>query len=361
LISFFDPSEGSPDIHRLAQICVGQAIVPYKPFNPTSRKARLGLFNSVPRFVTDTFSIEMAAKIKEEVAKSKYDLVIASQFDMAVYREYFKAIPAIFEEVEIGIFYQQYKHAKNNLLKIRYGLTWWKHRNYLHKLLQEYHAVTVVSETEQRLLAQQVGSETHYRVMPNFIDTLEYPNKHQPPKPGRIIFTGSFSYQPNYDGMNWFSTHVLPILRKHLTPIEVIVTGDTKGKILPGAQEVQLLGYVEDIHTWLASAWLAIVPIFVGGGTRLKLLEAMAVGTPVVSTTKGAEGLTVRDGEHLLIADSPKDFSQAIIRLIEDQALRARLVTNARQLVDSEYSRKAIMPNFLSLMEQVVTGISRSS
>jgi len=123
---------------------------------------------------------------------------------------------------------------------------------------------------------------------------------------------------------------------------------------------VEFTGYVQDIRPIVAGSAVCVVPLRQGGGTRLKILEAMALGTAVVSTSKGAEGLDVMDGVHLLIADDPAAFASATRSLLQDAGLRDRLVTNARRLVEERYDWREIGGRFVSLVEGTVARVKGS-
>jgi glycosyltransferase involved in cell wall biosynthesis len=138
--------------------------------------------------------------------------------------------------------------------------------------------------------------------------------------------------------------------------VGLTITGDHAGLPLPCTNHVSLAGVVDDVRPLIASASVSLAPIRVGGGTRLKILEAMALRAPVVATSKGAEGLDVRDGEHLLIADTPEAFADATIRLLKEPGLRERLADNAYQLVREHYDWAVVMPRFLHLVERVAHG-----
>jgi glycosyltransferase involved in cell wall biosynthesis len=138
----------------------------------------------------------------------------------------------------------------------------------------------------------------------------------------------------------------------------LLITGSTKGVDLSDLSvnnSVIFTGFVEDIRSVVAAAWMAVVPILSGGGTRIKILEAMALGTPVVATSKAAEGLTVRDGEHILLADDPATFADCTLRLLRDPFLRRRLVTNARRLVEQHYDWAQICQYFVDLVEDITS------
>jgi glycosyltransferase involved in cell wall biosynthesis len=174
------------------------------------------------------------------------------------------------------------------------------------------------------------------------------------PQPGKLVFTGSMTFSPNYQGMQWFTGRVLPQIIEAYPEVKLTITGKTDGINLPGGKHVQLAGYIDDVRPMIASSWASIAPIFSGGGTRLKILEAFGLRTPVIATSKGAEGLDVEHEKHIIIADSEDEFVKETIRLLNDADLRQELIDNAFQLVSEEYDWKVIMPRFLSLIEESI-------
>jgi glycosyltransferase involved in cell wall biosynthesis len=136
--------------------------------------------------------------------------------------------------------------------------------------------------------------------------------------------------------------------------VRLTITGDDAGKTLPAAANVLRTGFVEDVRPVIARAAVSIAPIFTGGGTRLKILEAMALRTPVVSTTKGAEGLDIEHGRHLLIADTAEVFADAVLSLLRDAQFRQGLAERAYQLVTEKYDWAAVMPLFLNVVHDSV-------
>jgi glycosyltransferase involved in cell wall biosynthesis len=151
--------------------------------------------------------------------------------------------------------------------------------------------------------------------------------------------------------MTWFLRHVYPRIQAEAPDVSLAITGDHRGLPLPPSENVTLTGFVEDIHSLIKGAWCSIAPLQSGGGTRLKILEAMALGTPVVATSKGAEGLDVEDDVHLLLGDTPEAFANAVVRVMYEPGLRQRLVDNSLQLVRAKYDWANVMPRFLDLVE----------
>ena len=355
LISFDDSPNSDRNPGEIESICIEVKTIPFKRFNPKSFKARLGFLSLTPRAFIDTYSHEMAQRIKDTIAIQKPDLVIASQLGTALYRQIFKMQPALFEEVEIGLFYDCFKNAESFIGRLRNRLTWMKHRRYLANLLRSYQACTVVSEREKQLLLNLDPNNTITEIIPNCININDYQEIRQIPQSDTLIFTGSFSYYPNYEAIFWFLEKVFPQVQAHCPLIKLVITGNHGGRPIPPTRNVTLTGYVEDVRPLIASSAISVVPIISGGGTRLKILEAMALHTPVVTTHKGAEGLDVKHGLNILIADTPDEFAGNIIKLLNDPDMRQRLANNAYHLVQEKYEWSVVMPRFINLVESTIS------
>ena len=352
LVTFADEHSVSrsaePDQHNLTI-----RVVPRREYNPGSARALLGFFSPTPRHLVDTYMPLMAQRIREELEDGHYDLVIASQWDTVAYWQTWRSLPALFEEIELGILEAKKEQARTRWQKIRHELPTLKLRLYLQRLLPHFRACTVVSQAEGDLVRRTVPGYKAVEVIPNGVRLADYRDVRETPQPNTLIFTGSFRYFANHDAMQWFLQQVYPRIQARLPETRLTITGDHAHLPLPPADNVTLTGFVDDVRPSIAASWVSLAPIWLGGGTRLKILEAMALRTPVIATSKGAEGLDVQSGEHLLIADTPETFAEAAIRLLQDAALRRRLTENAYQLVSEKYDWAVIMPRFLSLVERV--------
>lgn len=351
LLSFGD-EESDPDLPEMRAVCREVKVVPWRQYNPHSRRARLGFFNPKPRSYIDTFSHEMRECITKTLAGDEFDLIIASQWEMAGYSSYFSEIPAIFEEVELGIFHQKNSPASSQVQRIRDDLTWYKYRLYLSRLLRDFQACTVVSKQEQGLVQKTAPNFREVVIIPNCVDLSHYAGVENLPVTNSLIFTGSFKYAVNYDAMAWFLRDIYPYVRSQIPEVHLNITGHNAGRELPSTSGVTLTGFLPDIRPLIASSWASVVPLLDGGGTRLKILEAMALRTPVITTRKGAEGLDVEHEDTVLIADEPEEFAKAVVRLLKEPELRVSLSENAYQLVRERYNWATVMPRFLQLIEE---------
>lgn len=210
--------------------------------------------------------------------------------------------------------------------------------------------------------AAVIGAASHrpVTVVPNGIDLEELPVL--PPEeaePDRLVFIGTFRYWPNVDGVRWFVREVWPLVRAQRPGARISLIGfDPPPDIraLATVPGVEVVGAVPDIVPWLRRAMAVIVPLRAGGGTRFKLLEAFAVGRPVVSTTIGAEGIDAVPGEHFLAADDPPAFARAVVRLLERPELRIALTHAARRLVEREYGWAQLAERVLAVYRELQRG-----
>jgi polysaccharide biosynthesis protein PslH len=354
LLSFADQPDVNPDAPEIKAICSEVHVVPWREFDPKSIRARFGFLSLTPRSLIDTFSSELAEKITTLINTQQFDLVIASQLSMASYRPYFRNIPAIFEEVEIGLTHDK-AHTANSIERLRHAFTWDKLRIYLSQLLNSFQACTLASEQEYKLLTRNFTlHNVIVEVIPNCVNVNEYENHRATPVPNQLIFSGSFRYSPNYEAMLWYIEKVHPQVLEEIPDAHLVITGDHANMTLPCARNVSLVGYVDNIKALTSSSCASVAPLLSGGGTRLKILEAMAMGTPVIATQKGKEGITAQSGEHLLVADDPKEFAESVIRILRDKELRQQISSSAQQFVRKNYDWSVIMPKFLSLVDKAV-------
>ncbi len=351
LLSFYEGAAPAGPAGDLP-FCRSVQLVPWRGFDPRRARAALGFFSATPRSMLDAFAPEMAERIERTLANGKHDVVIASQIDMAAYYKHFAGTPALFEELELGV--MRSRAAEGSLVRrLRGRLTWAKYRRHLARLLRHFAACTVVSEQERQLALRSVPGFDRFTVVTNGVDAAAAAPFRQAAakRDDTLIFTGSLTFAPNYEAVAWFLREVYPMVQSQRPAVGLTVTGDPGVRALPPAANVALAGMVPDVRPLLAQAAVALAPIWAGGGTRLKILEAMALGAPVVSTRKGAEGLDVRPGEEILLADTPADFAAAVVRLLDDEELRSRIAANALRRVQECYDWQVILPSFLDLVE----------
>jgi len=211
------------------------------------------------------------------------------------------------------------------------------------------HAVTCVSAEDAEALRQLVPGLQPV-IVPNGIDFDSYqgvPGSPELQAAPYVAFTGKMDYRPNIDAALWFIEAILPRIRAVRPEVKFYVVGQKPSerlRRLHGQQGVVVTGAVEDPRPYIAAAQVYVAPLRMGGGTRFKLLEAMAQGRPIVSTTLGAEGFPVQSGRELLLADTPAEFAAAVLRLLEAPALAQTLGQAGRAFARASYDWSAIIP-----------------
>lgn len=352
LISFTDePPANSPP--ALEALCTAVYAIPRRAYRPARPLALLSLLSPTPRVIVDTYTPAMARQIERALQAQDFHLVVASQWSTAAYCQTFLGMPAVFEEIEVGVFQSKISQATSPARRFRHRLTLLKLQFYLRRLLPHFRMCTVASATEATLLRRLVPACHSVEIIPNCVSLADYGDMGVKPQPNSLVFAGSLSYAANHDAMIWFLGQVYPRIRASLPAVRLTITGDHASQPLPSADNLTMTGLVDDVRPLVTASWVSLAPIRLGGGTRLKILEAMALRTPVVATSKGAEGLEVQHDEHLLIADTPEAFAEAVIRLLRESGLRQRLADNAYELVRRKYDWRMVLPRFLQLIERV--------
>lgn len=356
LISFAAEPVTEERLAVLRRYCHHVDVVRYKSFQPTRVRALLGFLSRRPRSVVDTHNSDMHRLVKEAGCGRAFDAVIASEIDTAPYALDIPDTPKILEDMELTTLYERSLKQRYSLKGVRGRLTWWKLSHYVADLLRDFDGCTVVSEQERERVLQVSPGYGPVVVVPNGVDLAHYAGDFGTPASDTLVYSGALTYGANFDAMDHFLREIFPTIRAQRPNARLSVTGKLDGvpvDRLPITEGVTLTGYLDDVRPAIAQSWACVVPLRVGGGTRLKILEAMALGTPVVSTTKGAEGLEVTPGEDILIADEPADFAAATSRLLSDPALRGRLAANGKRLVHERYSWDQIGERLNQLLYQV--------
>lgn len=356
LVSFAFGSAQPDEPDGLAGVLNGLYAVQVDPFL-ANRAGLLRTFLSTVPVVSRPIPA-MSQLVAELLQATRFDAVIASTEGMAPYA--LSAPPAsarILEEHNSPArwLWERFQREEMPVQRMRYWLSWQKHRRYEARYLCHFDLVMMVSEADGATTKATIGAaQTAVEVVPNGVDCRRNYPGFTVVQPHSLIYSGALTYRANYDAVCFFLAEVLPLIRREIVDVRLTITGATDGvplHRLPMDESVYLSGYVEDIRPYVSGAAVCIVPLREGGGTRLKILEAMALGTPVVSTTKGAEGLDVVHGEHLLIADEPERFAAYTVELLLRPELRQRLADNARRLVEQKYDWEGIGRRFTWLIE----------
>lgn len=240
--------------------------------------------------------------------------------------------------------------------KIVYGIEWLKTLYYETRIVRSFRLIVTVSPKDTTVI-RRMHSAARVIYMPNGVDTRALsPIENR--LGNAILFVGNWAYAPNADGLWHFYEDIWPRIRSQLNVQFLVVGRHPPARFIEVIQQdpsVRLVADVPDVRPYYAQARVSVVPLLSGGGTRLKILEAFALGVPVVSTTKGCEGLDVKDGETLIVADDPVAFADAVVSLFRDKNQSNALARNARALVESRYDWENIARDFQAELEQLAS------
>lgn len=357
LVSFASEAIAQEQLAAMRRYCPAVDVALYKPFKPHRLKALLGFLSRRPRSVVDTYSVEMQQLVGRAVRERSFDVVIASEIDTAPYALVLSGMPRLLEDVELSAIYERLSRQRHPVRKARTWLTSWKLSRYAANLLLAFDGCTVVSEREREQVLQVSLGYCPIGVVPNGVDVDYYAADFGSPEADTLVYSGALTYGPNFDAIDFFLREVFPLIRAKRPHVRLAVTGKLDGvpvDRLPDSDGLVLTGYLDDVRPTVARSWVCVVPLRFGGGTRLKILEALALGTPVVSTSKGAEGLEVTPGKDILIADEPAEFADTTLHLLGDQALREKLAINGRNLVRERYGWDRIGQELNRFLHQII-------
>jgi len=352
-------TEGSiPDLSELRTFCAKVIVVPatsrtpFQIFTNSIRCWTAGCRLAAHQF----FYPELARQIRSIISEDGIDILQIEHSFLVAYRT---AIPAnsrcrtILSLHNVGS--RQYLRIANTqsapLATISYRL-----KSFLINRMEtanaaEFDHCIVVSAEEARLLGASVP-EDKFSVVENGVDCADIRPLAQTVFGNDLLFIGVIGYPPNTDAVLYFCKAILPLIRRAIPDARLLVVGHAppaEVRMLASSEAIIVTGAVEDPVPYYRRCRVCVAPLRAGGGTRLKILEAMAFGRPVVTTSLGCEGIEVVNGEHLLIGDTAEAFAENVIRLLRHPELSEKIVGAARQMVEQSYDWSLIAPKLLQV------------
>ncbi len=371
----FDENPQAPPAPELRAACRQIDVFAVPERRVSQRLARL-LLSGLPDMAWRLWSPAFAARFAEWTAANRFDIVQVEGIELARYAV--EAAPQLTASCVRVVFDD---HNCEYLLQRRafetdarqprrwhaaaYSLVQWRRlRDFERRAMRAADATLCVSAQDAALLAR-LDASIHPHVIFNGIDMAAYAAPQSPIyhlqspalDPPALVFTGKMDFRPNVDAMMWFGREVFPLVKQAFPQVRLLIVGQRPGPRLDALRadpNIAITGAVDDVRPYIAQAIVYVAPLRVGGGTRFKLLEAMAMRRPIVSTTLGCEGFDVTAGRELLIGDTPADFADAVIQLLNDASLRDALARRACDFVAAGYDWRAIVPQLEDIYRNLI-------
>lgn len=304
-----------------------------------------GLVSPRPVSIDRWQSEAMRQRIAQLDAAEHYDAIVCDFLFSAPNLPDLKRAILFQHNVEAMIWQRHAEHGATPLHRAYFRMQHRRMKDYEGQVCRSVRRVIAVSEQDARTMENDYGI-SGVAPVPTGVDCDYFRPPEAAPRKTDLVFLGSMDWLPNIDGALWFTAEILPLIRREFPECTLALAGRSPTPALRelAARDPRLTvtGTLPDVRPWLHGASVSIVPLRIGGGTRLKIYESMAAGVPVVSTAVGAEGLDVASGETIRLADTPDAFAAACCRLLSDQAERQRIARQAMRMVADRYSWDAV-------------------
>ncbi len=323
--------------------------------------------SSLPYAVDRYRSMALRERIAALCARGDVDVVVCDFLAPSLNVPDDLGVPTVlFQHNVEAMIWERHAQVAANPVKRAYMREQWR-RMLRHERAEcaRFDHVIAVSPQDAAVFSTQfgLGNVSH---VPTGVDTEFFqPSGNEVQQSHELVFTGSMDWMPNEDAMNWFAAEILPLVQARVPDVTVTVVGRNPPASIRALPEthpaIRVTGSVPDVRPYIERAAVFIVPMRVGGGTRLKIYEAMAMERAVVSTAIGAEGLPVNDGVDAVIADKPQAFADAVVALLEDPARAAQIGQAAATVVRTENGWDGVAARFAESCRLVVEAASLSS
>jgi glycosyltransferase involved in cell wall biosynthesis len=318
----------------------------------------LAHLSSQPPYAVSRFaSFQVQDQLRTWFHEQRFGVAVCDFLDAAVNFPEHLSIPCVLfqHNVESEIWRRHAATATNPVKKMMYEMELTKMLRYEQGEVRKFHHVVAVSESDRALMTQWVDAD-RVTVVPTGVDLGEYRPDPAAPEPGPVVtFVGAMDWEPNVDGVEYLANEIWPVVKAEVPEARLRIVGRNPDRRVKkwASDAIEVTGRVPSVVEHLRQSAVVIVPLRIGGGTRLKIYEAMATEKAVVSTTVGAEGLDVHHGRDIMLADDARSFAQAVIMLLRDKQLRRRYEKAAAETA-SRYDWPAIGERFSDVLRSAV-------
>jgi sugar transferase (PEP-CTERM/EpsH1 system associated) len=342
LLTFRAPGQDQDALAHLETLCR----VEYVQHDTRTRPGGMisNLFSSLPYSISKYRSPLMMQKLREMLTGEAFDVVHLEQVHLACYQEIVRGefgVPAVLRQVNSeSHLAERFWQTQTGLRRIYARLQATRLRRYEAEMCARMDCCLAITAGDAERL-RTLSPQANIRVIPAGVDLEEFQPAPHLAEAEAVVFVGSMDWLPNADAVLWFAKEISPLVKREFPAFQFYVVGrqpPVEIRRLTESDAIHVTGYVDDVRAYLARAAICVIPLRVGGGMRVKLLQAMAMAKPVVSTSIGAEGIAIEHGRHVLLADTASDFASGVVSLLRNRGLREYLGQNARRLVAEHYS-----------------------
>jgi len=311
-------------------------------------------------YVADKYYIEQVERrIREVLYKNKIDIVHLDLLPLTRYLNNFRGIPVALTEhnVESARLLSLIKQSKNILFKMYMYIQYKKLSSFEREEMGKCEICIAVSENDKEVLSK-LSPDTEITVIPNGVDVEYFSPKNGEQIPRSAIWVGGMKDFYNRQAVNYFCEEIFEKIKKEVQDVRLTMVGKSPTKkvleLAKQNKDVRCIGYAEDVRPYINEAMIFIAPILSGGGTKLKVLNALAMGKAVVTTSVGAEGIDVTNGENIIIADNPDEFARRSVELLKNPEKTERIGKKARELIIEKYDWEKIGKRYNKIYEELV-------
>ncbi len=361
-VSFADPIRDAAAIAKMRSTFASFTPVFWREATKGSlrfyREVLTNQCSALPYFLAKFHQPRFRATVEELAARRQFNLIFCDFLHTAAPLAESPLRPRLVfqHNVEFLLRKRKWELEKHPLRKLVLGSEWRKTRTIEAQVCRSFDHIIAVSQQDQQTLSHEFGVK-NVSTLPTGVDTDFFRPFDGQPQAGNLVFVGSMDWDPNEDGIMWFLREVYPRIHDAIPNASLSVVGRNPSSRLRAAAArqpgVRVTGWVPDVRPHLAQAEVVVVPLRAGGGTRIKIPEAMAMGKPVVATPVGAEGLPFCDGREIRIAEPPDEFAHAVVELLRNPSLRNLIGTHARTQVVSQYSWDVVVDRLEEILEEL--------
>ena len=355
LLAFKQGGE-SPDLSKYCQVetidrltmkdKIGAIVNMFSPKN---------IFSAIPNL--HNYSPKMQRKVAELLAKHKFDVIAINHWSMLYYTLELGVPQVLLEIMPASKIYQAYIHLERNLRnKMLFLLQYYSVKKFEKKWNRLNIAIAVSESQKESVLAYM--PDINIVVIPHGINTDYFRAVYKEQDFPTLLTSGGMRRLLNVREVLWFYNEVYPLIKEKIPDVKLYIVGRSPTKEilrLSADESVLVTGYVKDLRPYFSRAWVVVAPLTNNFGVKVRVLQAMAMGKPVVSTSMVTSGINVSAGENIILADDPRDFAERVIELLNNEELRNRIGANARKLMEEEHSWERLTDELNKVLEKTKT------